>query len=100
MANLDLLPREHPEFDLATLPAIPENWEDTSWHNDTCPSWQAPNGLRIFVDYADPEQREIPECERFSVHHDTDGGVDIIAFGDDWSEILLAVASFEGRVTC
>ena len=56
-----------------------EGFEDTSWKNDACPSFQFPLGggsfLRVWVDYADPSQRDCPELERFAVDliHDEDG---------------------------
>lgn len=82
---------EFPDFDAATMPAIPADWTDTSWHNDTCPSFSV-NGLRIFVDYADPAMREVPECERYSVHTDDDGRD--ICYGDDWAAVLRAVEEY------
>jgi hypothetical protein len=35
---------EFPDFDPAAMPAIPQHWGDTSWHNDACPSFDAGNG--------------------------------------------------------
>lgn len=88
---------EFPDFDLATLPAIPEGWVDASWHNDASPCYEATaHGrlIRIFVDYADAAQREIADGPRFSVQ-DTAGGESAPRdFGtDDWAEVLAYVAA-------
>lgn len=41
---------EFPDFDPATMPEIPSNWTDTSWDNDTCPSFAAQENITVFVD--------------------------------------------------
>lgn len=98
--RFDQLRREHPDFDLATLPAIPLGWEDTSWHNDACPSFQTPNGVRVYVDYADPAQRELgPTASRFGAIYDPEDGqssTDTVYpyEGDDWDALLEAVGNF------
>lgn len=82
-----------PDFSLGTLPAIPEGWEDTSWKNDACPSFGVAN-LRIFIDYADPKQRELgPDTNRFLICGE-DG--DLILATDDWNEVLQRI----GELTC
>lgn len=91
MIKLDRLPQEFADFDVATLPAIPADWEDHSWHNDTCPSFGTPNGYYVFVDYADPSLREISECERFSVHFEGT----CLGGSDDWDAIVGMVADME-----
>ena len=73
-----------PEYDTATLPAIPERWVDISWCNDVCPSWQA-YGYQIFVDFANPDDRELGG-ERFSVC-DIEFG-DCLLSTDNWAEVL------------
>lgn len=86
---------EFPDFDPATMPAIPADWRDTSWRNETCPCF-ATKGLSIFVDYVDPEQREFPECERFTVHdlsvNNTEDSV--LYYSDDWAAVLAFVEGF------
>ncbi len=87
---------EFPDFDPATMPAIPADWTGISWHNDGCPSWNTGNGLVVCVDYAAPEQREFPEGPRFCVIVDpaiSDHNEDLFQ-SDDW-EAVLAFA--EGR---
>jgi len=88
---------EFPDFDPADMPAIPDGFDDVSWHNDTCPSFLNDRaGLIIFVDFADPDRREFPECPRFTLGV-WDGGStgESIADGDDWQVIIDALA---GRV--
>ena len=60
---------EFPDFDgdadCASL--IGGGWEDVSWHNDTCPSFEC-SGVVIWVDYVDPMLREYPDAPgRFAV---------------------------------
>lgn len=79
---------EFPSYPPLSLPEIPSTWEDTSWHNDMCPSWCTPDrGLQVFVDYLDPSMRAFPETVRFTVV-DSEGNE--VAATDDWSEVLKA----------
>jgi hypothetical protein len=96
---------EFPDFDLATLPAMPEGFEDVSWHNDTCPSFiDEARGLIVFVDYADPSLSEYPNerrngtAKRFVVcRYDTDMGMthETLLKTDEWSEVLSLIASHD-----
>lgn len=106
-----LMAKEFPDFDQATLPTIPAGFEDTSWHNDACPSFQHEGlGLHLFIDYADPELREMASPTRFRVdqlelvrYTNNDGDEDecwqwpedgretLIAEGDDWMVIFGAI---------
>jgi hypothetical protein len=86
---------EFPRFEAATLPQIPDGFEDISWHNDACPSFQHERlNLRLFVAEKNPDDRECPTWERFILDRynpETDiEGVFIIAT-EDWSEILRAI---------
>lgn len=69
---------EFPDFAPETMPALPEGWADTSWHNDQCPYFErqlAPETmLRLFVNYADRELREFPDGERFDAWLSTPQG--------------------------
>ncbi len=90
---------EHPNFDLATLPAIPEGWTDTSWRNDACPSFDTPSGVRVYVDYADPKQRDNEGLARFGAYYEAPDAqsstdrVDVYE-GEDWDALLAAVEAF------
>ena len=91
---MNLFQREFPRFDTATLPPIPAGFEDSSWHNDVCPSFlNIKRQLQIFIDYADPAEREFPKSKRFRVlrlneHFEY---VDTLTGSDDWSDILAAI---------
>ena len=65
--------------------AIPADWVDVSWHNDSCPSWLTPNGFKVMADYAAPVHRECSDYPRFAIIHPD--GMDILAT-DDWLEVL------------
>jgi hypothetical protein len=103
-ATLDLLRREFPEFDVATLPAIPDGFECCAWHNDTCPVWfetslapmdstDAATRMMIAIDYADASIREYPESPRFGLHMQDgdDCSPEIVCQSNDWSKIVAAV---------
>lgn len=91
------LKAEFPTFDVSTLPAIPGNWVDVSWHNDTCPSFEAikndGGAVYVFVDFPDSADREFPETKRYSIvsaphMRDTETLLDT----DDWAAVLAKVA--------
>lgn len=86
---------EFPDFDPATMPAIPAGFDDVSWHNDACPSFlNEALGLIIFVDFADADKREFPETERFTLGRWDNGntGNDVCS-SDDWGVITAAAES-------
>lgn len=61
--------REFPDYGPVDF-AIPQGWDDTSWHNDSCPSWRNESlGLQLFADYADRAKRETPNDKRFALHY-------------------------------
>ncbi|PPQ35581.1 hypothetical protein SAMN06265338_12616 [Rhodoblastus acidophilus] len=88
---------EFPDFDPATLPKLPQGFQDDSWHNDACPSFHnAQLRLSIFIDYAAPEMRAFADGVRFHIFRtDEDGGRlpanDASFTSDDWSEIQTYV---------
>lgn len=81
---------EFPDFD--HMPDIPQNWTDVSWHNDSCPSFEC-GKLRIWVDYQNPDLREVSTPYRFGVMtiDDDNGNQESLLDTDDWSEILSFV---------
>lgn len=102
-----MLQREFKDFDLATLPAIPWTWQESSWHNDACPSFTigdtlgSGEGIQVFVDYHDPQQSEFPELRvnggfrRFNAQSiNSDGDRADIASSNDWNDILAAVIAW------
>lgn len=85
MSNIS---KSFPDYDLKTLPEIPADWEDVSWHHDVCPSWRK-GDLIIFIDHIDPSQREC-DLPRFVISH-----VDLFEtqlMSDDWQAVLNFVS--------
>lgn len=92
--SYQLLQAEFPRYDVSTPPALPQGFVDTSWQNDACPSFT--NELRrvqVFVDYADPKERECgPEAPRFSLLTlDEHGDQNYICNTNEWSEMLALI---------
>lgn len=68
MTTPPLISRAFPDFDVTTLPALPAGFVDISNKNDACPSfWHDEKQLKLWVDYAQPEDRENSEALRFSL---------------------------------
>lgn len=88
---------EFSDFDPATLPAIPTEWTDQSWHNDSCPCFNTQKGVVVFVDYEDVGLREHDGGERFSVHADPEihDHNDVLMSSDDWNEVLKFVEAYD-----
>lgn len=95
---------EFPDFDLDV--AIPAAWNDSSWHNDACPSWYAGftkdgHVVKVWVDYADPNDREFPEIDRFGVVIQTEDGDEIDGVGahagNDWDAVLAFASAHVSR---
>jgi hypothetical protein len=83
---------EFPKFNPANMPPIPPEWEDVSWHNDACPSFQTGDFL-IYVDYANPADREIENHPRFAVLRDMGENFDVVIESDDWNAVLAVIAA-------
>lgn len=98
MANYQ---QEFPDFAAADLPAIPQGFEDSSWHNDACPSFiSAELGLRIWINYADKEKREQQGDSRFGLQvENTDDDITDPVNSDDWAVILEAVEEERAEIT-
>lgn len=90
MERFSNLAREFPDFDLSTLPAIPDDWQDTSWHNDTCPSFEVLPQWHVYIDYADTALREFPDSPtRFSLQAvRADGEFFTLLDTNDWQAVL------------
>lgn len=92
MSRFEALRKAFPSYDLKTLPPIPQSWEDVSYVNDVCPSFMVGAGIHIFVDFADPSDREIEEADRFSVSVNTYTNMEFVLQSDDWTDVLITVA--------
>lgn len=90
-----------PDFNPATMPAIPAGWVDVSWKHDACPCfWHRVHKLRLWIDYAEPADREVPDQPRFTLVpcNDAMDEVDHPLFQtDEWGVILSAIATLDGR---
>lgn len=87
---------EFPDYPVDAFPPMPAFFIDTSWHNDACPSIASEAGLSIWIDYPDPEQREMPDTKRFSVSAtDADGAVvgEPLLETDEWSDVVAFLAA-------
>lgn len=79
---------EFPDFDFDVPEIVTGAWnfEDTSWRQDVCPSFQC-DVVTLWIDYADPQKRERPEGPRFVI---TSEGETMME-GDDWSWVVAYV---------
>jgi hypothetical protein len=91
---------EFPDFPPADLPAIPQGFEDNSWHNDSCPNFiSAELGLRIWIDFADSKQRDIMEGSRFTLEpSDNEDNITDAICSDEWPVILEAIEEERAEV--
>lgn len=84
---------QFPDYPVDALPDL-TGFEDTSWHNDTCPSFKRGQFL-TWVDWPDPREREDFDGCRFIVCRlDEEGCLteDATALEtDDWAEVLSFV---------
>lgn len=95
-----LYQREFPAFPIITE-AIPKGFTDSSWHNNTCPSFshEYPDGsaLHIHIDWLDPNEREAgPDAPRYSVwlQHNEGYQVGECLMSNDWQEIIAGLSRF------
>lgn len=90
---------------------LPEGWQDTSWHNDACPSFESSFSYRLWCDYEEPLHREGNSTERYAlcvVPEDasdefvmgSENAQELLAFAEETKEYTLAQRLFMGqRVT-
>jgi len=82
--------------------SFPKGWQDVSWKNDTCPSFERKYGdmfYRIFCEYKDPDKRESLGSKRFVVYYieDEDNFVYVDVF--DTLEEAIAVIENEAETS-
>lgn len=105
---------QFPTFPAADMPPTPAGFVDTSWANEVCPSFIHEGlGLALFTDWADRNEREWPEADRYTLHrmewapastlasgHPVPAGwvfgvqTQVIAASEDFDAILSAIAVF------
>ncbi len=85
-------------FDVLNV-LLARGWEDTSWGNDTCPSFtHATLALILFVDAERMADREMGTLyPRFNVCRNDNGEATDTVFGcDDVPALLIYLATLEG----
>src|SRR5262245_47820271 len=85
---------EFADFPASDMPKLPEGFIDTSWHNDTCPSFSHEIArLILFVDYLDPRERELDQ-PRFTLCEITKDGQtgDCVAACEYWDDMLREIS--------
>lgn len=101
-SDATLVAREFREYDVSTLPTVPEGFYCGAWHNDAMPIWyEGDSGseptageLRLAIDYPDQSLREFPELEHryhLEIYRD-DSDLDQLVSSNDWDDILTTVA--------
>jgi hypothetical protein len=65
-------------------------WTDTSWHNNTCPSfWTADKALCVWIEHPEPAGRENPEHRYVVTVNDEEiGNFNVLLATNDWAEVL------------
>jgi len=92
----DLTDFEKCLFDIKNL--IPKEWEDVSYSNDTCPSFEF-KGYQIFIDNENPTEREIQDGKRFHIINSDDYGYGKkpLLETDEFSKVLEFVKMTRGK---
>ena len=97
LMNLERLRREFPEFDIETLPTLPEGYFDASSYIDAAPSFEnQERGLKVYVDYANYADRESGRSQRFCVSRydeEADDYEDLALSTNDWDEVTRFLAT-------
>jgi|SRR5690606_9315619 len=90
--NLERLRHEFPDFDITTLPPLPEGYFDASSYIDAAPSFEnEKRTLKVYVDYANYADRESGRSQRFCVScYDEEAGdfEDVALSTNDWDEVI------------
>lgn len=89
-----------PDFGELDIQA-PAGFNDTSYKNDTCPSFSSKkfadgSSLVLYVDYKELDKREYEDTKRFilALRDKEDTYVKDLVLTDDYAEILKAVAEY------
>lgn len=98
---------EFPDFDAATMPAIPDGWTDRSWHNDGCPFFvHEASGVGLWIERADAAERENGGARFTAIQmtanteHGWQHGDDVVLFEtDDWAVVLRSLPAFTASAT-
>jgi len=75
---------------------IPKHWEDVSYCNDACPSFEN-NGLMVFIDHKNPSMREVDSWARFLIKKSEDYGYGkYITETNNW-QVVKAILNMEDK---
>lgn len=91
---------EFPDFVLGVI--VPSDFKDSSWHNDVCPSFTG-HGLRLWIDYKDPEMRELVG-ERFMIQQEDEEGQlindpdAILLRTNNWNEVIAMITKLTPHI--
>ena len=94
---------EFPDYD-GELPFI-AGYEDTSWHNDACPSIEKDYGngvrVRVWCDYVDPEKRQNPEYKRFAIvaYSPTDEDGSTLLSTNNFHKVIERISQYEASMS-
>lgn len=90
---------EFPRFGVLDV-VVPEGWIDESWHDEACPSFTR-GRLRIWIDFANPEDREAGGLTRFCLMREDGPGAGtteldrMLCSTNDWAEVLEEIQANE-----
>ena len=91
---------EFPDMPVVDMPQLGQEWTDESWHNDVSPSFstklETGNSIVLWVNYAEPDKREVPGSSRYTVQLRAEDN-DIIAElleTDSLKEVFACVERF------
>jgi len=86
---------EFPSFVLGCAPEQAGFEIDTSWHNNTCPSFATVDEqYTLYVDFINPDHRDYDEALRFSIYENTAGYPDDnpVLHSNNWNDVLAYMA--------
>ena len=79
---------EFPDFDWEVPACVTTDWgfEDVSWHNDSCPSFQC-DVFMLYVDFTDPLKREFVDLAKFVMTDEEH----VVLETDNWEDVRTFV---------
>jgi hypothetical protein len=88
--------KEFPDFDF-DIPALPDGFFDTSWHNNVSPSFEHKltdtHSVTLWVDYLNPDRRECGGSQFLVCIHLTEEMEfsEVFLETDSWDEAINAI---------
>lgn len=85
----ELIRNAFPDYPMESLPTVPARFVDSSWRNDTCPSFDLGRGLQVYCDYPNHGDREVPGGNRYTVVQWADSGEsELVLYTDSWEDVV------------